>query len=83
MTAKKSKQKKYEDLWFKIRNLIRLITKISDDFDEKYMKIKFNSDDELPLNIMIEVPTITIELFFLKITNIIYRFFLNECLYKI
>ena len=26
------------------------ITKNSNDYDEKYMKIKFNSDDELPLN---------------------------------
>ena len=26
------------------------ITKNSDDYDEKYMKINFNSDDELPLN---------------------------------
>ena len=30
-------------------------------YDEKYMKIKFNSDDELPLNEMIEIPTTTIE----------------------
>ena len=44
------KIKKYEALWIKIRNLIRSITKNSDDYDEKYMKIKFNSDDELPLN---------------------------------
>ena len=44
------KNKKYEELWSKIRDLIRSITKSSDDYDEKYMKIKFNSDDELPLN---------------------------------
>ena len=46
--------KKYEELWIKIRDLVRSITKKSDDYDEKYMKIKFNSDDELPLNKMIE-----------------------------
>ena len=34
----------------KIRDLTRLKTKNSDDYDEKYMKIKFNSDNELPLN---------------------------------
>ena len=34
----------------KIRHLITLITKNLDDHDEKYMKIKFNSDDKLPLN---------------------------------
>ena len=45
----KEKVKKYEELWSKIRDLSRSITKNSDDYDEKYMKIKFNSDDELPL----------------------------------
>ena len=52
--------KKYEELWSKIRDLIRSITKNSDDYDEKYMKIKFNSDDELPLNKMIEIPSLII-----------------------
>ena len=33
------------------------MTKNSDDYDEKYMKIKLNSDDELPLNKMIEIPS--------------------------
>ena len=36
---------KYENLWSKIRDLIRSITKNSDNYDEKYMKIKFNSND--------------------------------------
>ena len=44
--------KKHEELWIKVSGLIRSKTKNSDDFDEKYMKIKFNSDDELPLNIL-------------------------------
>ena len=57
---KKEKIKKYEELWRKIRNLIRSITKNSDDYDEKYVKIKFNLDDELPLNKTIEIPTMTI-----------------------
>ena len=48
------------ELWIKIRDLIRSITKNSDNYDEKYMKIKFNSDDELPLNKTT---------FFMKITN--------------
>ena len=41
--------KKYEELWTKIRDLIRSITNNSDNYDEKYMKIKFNSDDDLLL----------------------------------
>ena len=39
--------KKYEELWSKIRDVIRSITKKSDHYDEKYMEIKFNSYDEL------------------------------------
>ena len=53
----KEEIKKHEELWSKIRDLIRSITKNSDDNDEKYMKIKFNSDDELPLDKAIEVST--------------------------
>ena len=41
--------KKYKELWNKIRDVIRLINNNSDNYDEKYMKMKFNSDDDLPL----------------------------------
>ena len=40
----------YEELRIKIKDLIRSIPKNSDDYDEKYMKIKFNLDDELHIN---------------------------------
>ena len=46
----KEKIKKYEELWIQIRDLFRSITKNSDDYDEKYMKIKFDSDNNLLLN---------------------------------
>ena len=46
----KEKIKKYEELWSKIRDLIRSVTKNLGDYDEKYMKIKFNSGDKSPLN---------------------------------
>ena len=64
---------------------IRSITKNSDDSNEKYMKIKFNSDDELPLKKTVEIPTIAIVVraLFLKTKNIIWKFVLDECLYKI
>ena len=75
MKANKQK-KKYEELWIKIRDLIRLITKSSDDHDQKYMKIKSNSDDTLSLNKKIEIPSIIIvaRAVFMKITNIIQKF---------
>ena len=79
----KEKVKKYEELLIEIRDLIRLIIKNSDDFDEKYMKIKFNSDNELSLNKKIEIPTMTIVVraIFLKITNIIHKFsWMNICI---
>ena len=63
----KEKIRKYGELWIKIRDLIRSITTNSDDYDEIYMKIEFNSDNALPLNK-------TIELFFMKIINIIHKF---------
>ena len=56
----KEKIKKYEELWSKTRDLIGSITKNSDDYDEKYMKIKFNLDGYLPLNKMIEIHNVTI-----------------------
>ena len=56
----KGKFKMYGQLRIKVRNLIRPITRNLDDYGEKYMKIKFHSDDVLPLNKMIEIPTIAI-----------------------
>ena len=46
------------------------------------MKIKFNLDDELPLNKVIEIPTITIvvQAIFLKNNKYYPQVFLDECL---
>ena len=45
----KERFKIYEELWSKIRCFIRSGTKRSNDYDERYMEIKFNLDEELPL----------------------------------
>ena len=58
-TNESKEKKKYEELWIKIRDLIRSITKNLYDYDEKYMKIKFDSDDNWPLY-TIEIPIVTI-----------------------
>ena len=58
--ASKEKIKKYEELWIKFRGLIRSITKTSHDYNERYTNIKFNSDDRLPLNKMIEITSMII-----------------------
>ena len=79
----KEKIKKYEELWSKVRDLIRLITRNLDDYDEKYMKIKFNSDDQLPLNKTIETPGMII-VFRAVFHNKYYpQVFLDECLYEL
>ena len=73
----KEKIKKYEELWIKIRDLIRSITKNLDYYDEKSMKIEFDSDDILPLNkaIEIHIVTIVVRAVFMKITNIVHKLF--------
>ena len=43
----------------KIRDLIDQKKK-SDDYDEKYMKIEFDSNDKLLLNKMIQIPVMAI-----------------------
>ena len=75
----KEKIKKYEELWIKIRDLIRSITRNS---DEKYMKIKFSSDDELSVNKTIEIPTMTVVVtaIFLENNKYYQQVFLDEYL---
>ena len=79
------KIKKYEELWIKIRDLIMSITKNSDDYDGKHMKIKFNWDDELSLNKAIEIPTmaIVIRVIFYENSKYYPQLFLDGCLYKL
>ena len=81
----KEKIKKYRALRNKIKNLIRIITKKSNDYDEKYMKIKFGTDDELTLNKMITFPIITkvLRAVFHENNEYFPQFFLDEYLYEI
>ena len=85
MKAKEKTKKRYEELWSKIRDLIRLITENSDDYDIKYMKVNFNSDVELHLNKTIEIPSAVIVLraIFNESNKYYPAVFLNECLYKL
>ena len=72
-------------MWNKIRDLIRSITKSSDYYDEKYMKIKFNSDEKLLLGKTLEIPTMIIaaRATFLKNKKYYLQVFLDESLYKL
>ena len=59
--------------------------KNSDDYDGKYMKITFNSDDKLPLTKRIEISTLTIVVgaVFHEKNEYYPQVFRDECLYKI
>ena len=51
-----NKKLKHGELWSEIKDLIReSVTKSSDHYDEKYMKVEFNVDYELLLNKTIEI----------------------------
>ena len=75
---------KYKEICSKIRDLIRSITKNADGYDEKFMKIKFNSDDELPLNKAIKIPSmiIVVRAVFPENNKHHPQVFLDECLYN-
>ena len=84
MKAKK-KLKNMKKLSSIIKNLIRSITKNSDDYDEKFVKTKLNSDDELRLNKMIEIPSLIIidTAVFHENNKYCPQVFLDEYLYKL
>ena len=71
-------------MWSKIRDLIRSKTKNSCDYDEKFMEIKFDSDDDLPLNKKLEVLSMIIvnRAVFYKDNKYYSQVFLDECLCK-
>ena len=77
--------KKYEELWSKIRDSISSITKDLDDYDEKYIKIEFDSDNKFPLNKTIEIRNmiIVVRAVFRENNKYYPQVFLNECLYKL
>ena len=72
----KAKNKKYQEVWIETSYLIRSITKNPNNYDEKYMKINFNSHNELSLNKTIEIRTmkIVVRVVFKEIINIIHKF---------
>ena len=51
---------KNADVWNGIKNKIKAINGDEYDYGEDYMKIKFNSDDDLPLNKQLKFHNVTI-----------------------
>ena len=52
--------KKYNDVWNGIKNKIEEVSSGECDYEKDYMKIKFNSDDDLPLNKQLKFHNMTI-----------------------
>ena len=77
--------KKYGDLWKKIKSIIRSTSNRSDNYFEKYLKIRFNSDDELPLKKTLELHNIILAVrsVFREHNKHNPKIFSDECLYKL
>ena len=78
--------KKYADVWDGIKNKIKAINGDKEnDYGKDYMKIKFNSDDDLPLNKLLKfhLMTIIIRCLFSDDGNFYLQLFLDDTLYEL
>ena len=77
--------KKYNDVFNGIRNKIKKISGDECDYEKDYMKIKFNSDDNLPLNkpLKFRLMTITIRSVFEEDGKLYPQLFLHDTLYDL
>ena len=77
--------KKCEELQSKIRDFIRSVTNNSGSYAEDYMKIKFNSDNDIPLKKLVELYNmiIIVRSVFRERSKYYPKIFLDECLHKL
>ena len=78
--------KKYDEVWSGIKNWIEKINDTNSvEYGEDYMKIKFNSDDHLPLNKQLKFLSIAIivRIVFEKSGKCYPQIFLDQCLYEL
>ena len=78
--------KKYNDVWDGMKNEIKTINGGKENHCEKdYMKIKFNSNDDLPLNkpLKFHNMTITIRSVFEEDGKLYPQVFLDDTLYEL
>ena len=77
--------KKYNDVFNGIRDKIKEISSGECDYEKDYMKIKFNSDDNLPLNKLLKFHnmTITIRSVFEEDGKLYPQVFLDDALYEL
>ena len=77
--------KKYNDVFNGIRDKIKEVSSDECDYEKDYMKIKFNSDDNLPLNkpLKFHNKTITIRSVFEEDDELYLQVFLDDTLYEL
>ena len=77
--------KKYSDVWNGIKNKIKEVDDSECDYEKDYMKIKFNSDDNLPLNkpLKFHNMAITIRSVFEEDGKLYLQLFLDDTLYEL
>ena len=77
--------KKYDDAFNGIRDKIKEINNNECDYEKDYMKIKFNSDDDLPLNksLKFTLMTIIIRCVFEENGKLYPQVFLDDTLYEL
>ena len=77
--------KNYTELWNGIRNLIWKINDKPGEYEKGFMKIKFNLDDNLPLNKILKLHNLTVILrsVFQEGNKYYPQAFLDECLYEL
>ena len=77
----------YQEVFDRLKEIIKEINDNSQPikYDDNYMKIKFNTDDNIPLNKIIYLPTITIIIRGIteKDNKYYSQCFLDECLYEV
>ena len=77
--------RKYNDVWNGIKKKIREVSNGECDYEKDYAKIKFNSDDNLPLNkpLKFHNMTITIRRVFEEDGKLYLQVFLDDTLYEL
>ena len=77
--------KKYNDVFNGIRDKIKEISNDECDYEKEYMKIKFNSDNSLPLNkpLKICLMTVTIRSVFEEDGKLYPQVYLHDTLHEL
>ena len=85
-TGKNSEMfKKYNQVFDGIKYHIKKMNNNDSKYDKDYMKIKCNTDDDIPLNKELYFPTVTVVIrcVFEKYGKYYPQVYLDECLYQV